>query len=554
MFVLVLFSPLLSARAQKITQYDVKVKINQDASVEVEERIEYDFEGESRHGIFRTIPVKYKTKKGNNRKIKIKDIDVFDENGNNRKFKISSEGGNKKIKIGDPKKKVDGKQVYLIKYTVKRAINYFNTHDELYWNVVGDQWDIPIEKASAKIESLQIERIECFQGVFVSSESCSKKEQLNQKEALFEANNIGQGKFFTIVVGVEKGLLYQPSSWLNIRIFFWDNLIWLSIPIVFLVMMVIWYREGRDPEGRGVVVAQYEPPQNLSLLEMDLMLNEGISNRAISAEIIQMAINGYLKIKKVKKGSFLEKEDYLFIKKKRAGNDLDKSQRQIINKIFSGSKSQRKMSDLANKFYKINDDLIERAGKALIKRGYYRESPEKVRENYLAAALLVFLGGVAIVYFTEAVFYGFAIFISAIIIYGFGHFMPRATRKGARLREEILGLKLYLEVAEKDRIKFHNAPAKTPEHFEKLLPYAMLLGVEEEWAEQFKDIYQQNSDWYSDGSGNLSSLALASGLSNFQSKSSSGMLSAPSSASSGGSGFSGGGSGGGFGGGGGGSW
>ena len=133
--------------------------------------------------------------------------------------------------------------------------------------------------------------------------------------------------------------------------------------------------------------------------------------------------------------------------------------------------------------------------------------------------------------------------------------MPKKTRQGVLAKEHILGLKQYLTVAEKDRIKFHNAPEKNPEHFEKLLPYAMVLGVERDWAKQFEGIYNKQPDCYNDSSGvPFSALVLSNSLDSFQTKANSALASRPSSASSGGSGFSGGVSGGGFGGGGGGSW
>ena len=134
--------------------------------------------------------------------------------------------------------------------------------------------------------------------------------------------------------------------------------------------------------------------------------------------------------------------------------------------------------------------------------------------------------------------------------------MPAKTRQGALAKEHILGLKRYLTVAEKDRIEFHNAPEKNPEHFEKLLPYAMVLGVEQEWAKQFAGIYNQQPNWYDDSSGKyFTAFALTDSLNNFQAKADTTLASRPSSASSCGSGFGGVGfSGGGFGGGGGGSW
>jgi uncharacterized membrane protein YgcG len=149
---------------------------------------------------------------------------------------------------------------------------------------------------------------------------------------------------------------------------------------------------------------------------------------------------------------------------------------------------------------------------------------------------------------------GLASAISGLIIAGFGFLMPNRTVKGVEARALILGLKEYMNVAEKDRMKFHNAPEKNPQLFEKLLPFAIALKVDKAWAKQFEEIYKSNPSWYSDSSGHaFNAYFLSSSLGDFSSSLNSAVASTTTSASSGGSGFSGGG-GGGFGGGGGGSW
>jgi uncharacterized membrane protein YgcG len=144
-----------------------------------------------------------------------------------------------------------------------------------------------------------------------------------------------------------------------------------------------------------------------------------------------------------------------------------------------------------------------------------------------------------------------SIALCAAIVLLFGLVMPKVTTLGAIAREKIKGLKMYMEVAEKDRINFHNAPEKKPEVFEMLLPFAMVLGVEKAWAQQFEGIYTQNPGWYSGGTGPFMPVVFVGNLHSFSAAASSTLTSAPS----GGSGVGGGGfSGGGFGGGGGGSW
>ena len=151
---------------------------------------------------------------------------------------------------------------------------------------------------------------------------------------------------------------------------------------------------------------------------------------------------------------------------------------------------------------------------------------------------------------------GASLVVSGIIMLIFSHFMSKKTIKGIRILEKILGFKEFLKVTEKERLKFHNPPSMVPELFEKFLAYAMVLGVEKEWAENFRDIYKQAPSWYEGyGPQTWSSIYLASSMSTFSNRASTVFASQPkSTAAGGGSGFSGGGSGGGGGGGGGGSW
>jgi uncharacterized membrane protein len=128
--------------------------------------------------------------------------------------------------------------------------------------------------------------------------------------------------------------------------------------------------------------------------------------------------------------------------------------------------------------------------------------------------------------------------------------MTAKSKKGVLSYEYLLGLKDYLKIAEKDRLRFHNAPEKKPEVFEQLLPYAMVFGVEELWAKEFEGIYINPPDWYQ-GNKNSTFNVVAFGheMVLFNNLATTSFSSSPSSGSGGG-----GSSGGGGGGGGGGSW
>jgi uncharacterized membrane protein len=139
--------------------------------------------------------------------------------------------------------------------------------------------------------------------------------------------------------------------------------------------------------------------------------------------------------------------------------------------------------------------------------------------------------------------------LSAAIVAAFGWFMPSRTVHGTRELEKVLGFQEFLERVEADRME---RIVKTPEMFERFLPYAMALGVEDNWAKAFEGIYREPPQWYS-GPGGVHTFhprSFTSNLGRMSTQAASVMASAPR--SSGGSGFSGGSSGGGFGGGGGG--
>lgn len=169
------FSFAQSSISERITSFAGEIRVNPDSSINVTENIQYDFGENQKHGIFRDIPVKYKAR-GGNFNLRISNIRVTDENGKSYNFKISYPGENVEIKIGDADKYVSGEKNYVINYTIRRAVNYFPDHDELYWNFTGDEWKIPIESASVKVilpentkENLQAK---CFEGVFGSTNEC----------------------------------------------------------------------------------------------------------------------------------------------------------------------------------------------------------------------------------------------------------------------------------------------------------------------------------------------------------------------------------------------
>jgi uncharacterized membrane protein len=189
----------------------------------------------------------------------------------------------------------------------------------------------------------------------------------------------------------------------------------------------------------------------------------------------------------------------------------------------------------------------------LVHHRFYATRPDSVRNRWMGlgivAGMVVGMGGAALgakVGLAPVSFIVAGIAIGVIMLV-FGYHMPARTTAGARALEKVLGFSEFLERVEKENYQI----VKTPEMFERFLPYAMAFGVEEKWSRAFKDLYLEPPTWYAGSSiHHFNAARFSSSLSAMSERAGSVMSSSPRSSS--GSGFSGGSSGGGGGGGGGG--
>lgn len=579
-----------SSYAEQIDNYQVDIKLDQSGEIYIQERIEYDFGIAQRHGIFRNIPYKYKNDFGKFN-LRLNDIAVTMD-GQPVGAAISSSNGEKNIKIGDADITITGKHVYNISYSVKRAINFFPDHDELYWNAIGTDWTVPILKSSVTISApAQVTKYECFVGEENSQSTECNKSGLNTAQPTFDYPQVLQpGEGITVVVGIPAGSVSKPTTQQRILDIARDNGI-VALPIiVFVVMFLLWRKFGKDDKGRGTIVPQYDPPKDLTPLYMGTLVDGKLDNRDFAAELIYLATQGYLKIDRIetKKLLWFKGSDYQFAKLRDIDPTLPTQTQALFSAIFSDMKTLEEISK-SFKFFRapkllLNlDKVITEVGskkdvvtlselknstvfsgfaraassivfKSLKSEGYYKYNPQTALALTIAAGMfLSFLIGIFAVTFFGALGVASAV-VSGLIMIVFGLLMPARTKKGAEMKEYILGLKDYMNVAEKDRLEFHNAPEKNPERFELLLPFAVALGVEKQWAKQFEGIYNTQPSWYHDSTGaGFNAVLLSNSISDFSSSMQS-AVSSVTTASSGGSGFSGGGVGGGGGGGGGGSW
>ncbi len=554
-FIFFLF-PLYSQAKEHIARFSENITLNSDSSIDILETIKYDFSIQQKHGIFRTIPIKYKTDIGLNKSIKISNISIKDEIGNSYNFEKTKSGNYLKLKIGDAQKTITGIHTYEIKYTVLGAINFFDTHDELYWNVTGNEWNVPIDAVNVMVHSKGIEKNQCYKGTLNSTETCDKLFS-NNTYAEFKQNNLNKFEGVTIAIALDKGVLHEMSFIDKVLWFLKDNLFVIIFPLIIIFGLIVhWWRNGRDYKLNAPIVPQWEVPDNLRPAEIGIIIDENFDPQDLSSMIIDLAVRKYITIKQVKTGIlFFKSADYeltLLIGNSSIYNDnsLCKYEQDFLIAFF-GNEKKVLVSSKKQKFSKEYKKIASGIYKNISKK-YFVKNPEKIYSKYTLFGILFIIS-----LHTLGMIIGNLILViigwigGIFIIIGYGKLMIKRTVLGVKTKRQIEGLRLYLKTAEKRQIEFLNAPQKNAKHFEKLLPYAVALGVVKEWSEQFEDLIQNNPEWFDNGTATFNAVSFGSAMQSFSTSAANTMS---SQASSGGSGFSGGGSGGGFGGGGGGSW
>ncbi len=559
------------AEGERIDAFHVQVTLVPNGSALVQEEIVYDFGAAEtpHHGIYRKIPLTATIPGwGSPRTIEISSIMVTDGTGRLLRAEYSGGGNFMQLKIGEPDVLVSGRQRYVIKYTVWGAINQsYPDRDEFYWNVTGNGWDVPIDIVRADVAlPLPMQESQIMSACYVGAEGSTARcvVSTTPQEGTGVVNSVrytyagalGVHEGMTIAVAIPKGIyVIAPTSKVktlakSVGVYRWwrgDFLGWsILIPLlVCVVMFRIWWIKGRDPKGRGTIVAEYDIPDHLNTLELAYLRENNLPPTAISAAIVDLAVRGYLTIERItKKILFIESEDFRITFLHGTDTAALSTSEKILHDALRGHGETVLVSALAHKMTTVSEKLAKRLASDLTLKGYYAENPKNVAKYYVLTAIAFLLLG------SFLPFGNFALTGSGGIILAFSFFMPKRTPRGAVVHDDIEGFKEYLAVAEKDRIDFANAPEKNPETFERFLPYAMIFGVEKVWAGKFANMYTEKDShrWYGGGKTGFNAAAFGTSMSAF------GASTASAFTSSGGGSGGGGSSGGGGGGGGGGSW
>jgi uncharacterized membrane protein len=519
------------------------------------------------HGILRAIPKSYK-----HHSLQLHVNSVSSDSGAPAQYTTYNSNGNEVLKIGDPNTTVTGPQQYTIDYTLHNVISFYMDHDELYWDINGDQWQQTFRETTVNVHlpaDLKQKRDPiCYTGTFNSQAHDCTIYMSGHSIVAGTTKFLNPNETLTIVAGFDKGY-FAPFHWYDLVVENLATILKVVVPFGLIggTAFWLWLKKGRDAKGTGIIVPQYEAPDGLKPMAVGTVADFTVDTRDVTSTIIDLAIRGYIKIieTKVDRALLKDKTDYVLQIVNPDLSGLDKNEFKLMNALFGTPQKDQtvSISQLKNKLYTTTDSVRKDVEQDLTDQGYFRSNPLKAGRGLLWLAV----AGAFLVYFAGAAL-GWAMVIGLVLgaatAFLFGNAMSARTTKGVAAKEHILGIKMYLETAEKDRLEklqSPNAPyaanagepVKTVQLYEKLLPYAMVLGVEKQWSRQFESLYTTPPAWYSGGNWSMfNAYYLASSLNDGFGRAVNTAFSPPS--SSGSSGFGGGGAGGGGGGGGGGGW
>ena len=560
------------ARSEEIISYDSFISVKADSSLVVTETIEVYAAGQQiKRGIYRDFPTIYKRKNGSKVVVGFKVLSVT-KNGYPEPYHIRRHVNGKRVYIGKEECFLSpGVYTYAIMYETTRQIGFFDDHDELYWNVTGNDWAFPIQKAAASVElpagaAESIMNVDGFTGIQGSMERAFRVEA-GIFGPNFETTRMFRKKEgLTVFVSWAKGHVRPPGPAARLAYFLHDNealiLPNIFLALVFFYYLFVWHLVGKDPK-KGTIIPLYHPPERMSPSAMRYLMHMGYDQKAFTASVIQMAVKGAIRIEEEEPTGLtalvgsLARTAYVLKKIGVNNKALNPVERKVLAKLFGASQSL----SLTNTNHTFIKAAIDEQKKGLARQ---------VEDVYFYGNKSYFYKGFFFSIVGGAGLFSFLVHRTGGII-GFGEFFPwfavvgcnylffrllkAPTMQGRKVMDQIEGFGMFLGVTEKERLNLLNPPEKTPELFEKCLPYALALNVEQKWAEQFTKVLQRamqegySPSWYVGRSwlrmdcGGFSSSLGSSFLSAIASSST------PPGSSSGGSGFSGGGGGGGGGGG-----
>jgi uncharacterized membrane protein YgcG len=602
-----------------IRSYDAELAVQPTGVVEVTEAIRFAFSGRW-NGILRDLSLQHNDADGRRQKLDVEVVSVTDGAGQPLRMEQEQpDGWMRRLRIYIPGAH-NAERTVMIRYRVRNAVRFYfpgqgaageetSSFDELYWNVTGNDWTMPIEAARARIvlpPGAVPSRWAAYTG-YRDARGSDAEVRVDSARGIvtFTATRgLAEGEGITVAAGWPAGVISgrptEAQHLASVRAHrraeamrMWP----LAFPfLVFAIALRAWRRRGRDPRPESITVG-YEPPEGMSPAELGTLIDHNAQISDVVSTLVDLAVRGYVGIEEREEKHLLgliSSTEYVFHlrRPREEWNALAEHERRFLDGLFQSATSAGaawddiratfaearrvheaggeldreamsarlaaagsrptetvRMKDLQNRFYKSIPGIQDAIYESLQRRGYYIHRPDKVKGNWIGLGIVALvLGGVG-AGFSEGS--GFAAPLALLAGGGVSALIlfifgrVMPARTPAGARAREAALG-FREFLSRVESERYRRMITSPEMFERYLPHAMAFGVADRWSKAFDDLYREPPEWYS-GSGynSFRPSTFSSRMSGMASSASSAMTSSPKSSGSGGGGSSGGGSGGG---------
>lgn len=517
----------------RIVRFHADIHVTSAGMLEVTETIEIQtavMNSRVRRGIYRDIPIRYRDAEGRPHHVDFEFLEVR-RNGRPEPWFSERKGDFIRINTGNDhmlelRDMMGGQsladrqhQTFELRYRTGRQLGHFETHDELYWNVTGNDWVFPILLASAEVTLPAVFDLDQLQLAFFTGKAGSQNQHAEVELSEQGVLHFTTTKAFepreglTILIGfpkghvdepTAKGMLEQFSITVDHLLFFAPHLLAILVASVSFIFLVVFgvmrnrLMRSRNDSEKGIIFVRYHPPENITPAELrDLKFS--YDERCLSSDLLELARRGLLRISPPQRDDKSIGNTWVLeaLSDVKAQELLPAPLKSLLKALFSKSQQislSQEQSSLLRSVRKAHRDTL------IGQQSGIRFYDYITLFSALAIALLSGVSGfwllisefavdeIVWLHYLGIIAAGLTVLIA--LIYGFSSW-HRFTPDGWRLSNHIDGFTRYLMVAEKsdlDRITLpsnEREPDLTPERFQQLLPYAVALDVANAWTQHF---------------------------------------------------------------------
>lgn len=462
-----------------IDTYHVDIEVGEDNTFHITETLTYNFV-QAHHGMTRVIPLWHTRNRedGSESKIyaKVSNVKCSDPIASTER-----DSKNYTIQVGSADAYVHGKKTYTLSYDYAMGKDPLRKADELYFNIVGTEWECPIANISWEIhmpKAFDATSLGYSVGNYAASGYDTDMLQSTVTDQAITgsyAGNLNAYEGITVRCTLPEGYFIYKINYMP----------YVLVALVVLLCAILFWFTGK--EDKVIPVISFEPPEGYNPLDVAFVEKEAVSNTDMAALLIYLANKGYLRIEQNKgKDSFSMTK----IKDYDGDNNIEAL---YMKGLFRRGNTASTKSLAKESFYEDVDKCITKENKKMKEKKFF--FPTAVPK------ILYFIGicVVAVVFFNafapKTWFTYVACGIAVIILALFMFFGSKRTKAGNQVYGQILGFKEFIKKAELDRLKM--LVEENPSYYYDIMPYAYVLGLSDQWIENFETMHMPEPDWYS---------------------------------------------------------